>query len=979
MGRLRHVGLWSLAAVAVIAWIPYASCGSSSKNAIKLVKPQQLKPSQEKFIAATRRQQMVSSEDEDGYPGPGRRPSFGPFSQGFPQGPPPQYRFGSAPDAPQDRFDMDDASSDTPSEGSVGFMPEFGPPKGFPDLSKITGGEFGKMDAPAGAGSYENSQYNVAPQASKYRPFPQFAPQGGPNYYDESDDGQNEGPGSFLGGGGLGGPQVSSQGAPQLNAPRRRPYRSGRPNFGGSSGRPGGFGGPGGPGSYGAPEGIGGPGGPYGAPDGLGGSGPGPYGGGPGLDGPSRPFGSSGRPSRPGQLFGASSDGPSGRPGLFGGSSDGPSGRPGPFGGSSDGPSGRPGLFGGSSDGPSGRPGLFGGGSDGPSGRPGLFGGGSSDGPSRPLFGASSDGPSRPSPFDGLEGPSSGGPYGGPSDGPSRPGSFSGLDGPSSRPGSFDGPPSRPGGFSNLDGPSRPGPFGRTSRPGPYGAPGGRPDGPGSYNGPETGAFSVQNSSPLPGAFRLSRGYPRFHPNQIQNDDFKESADNGDFTPFEGPQYNYGRQQPDFRPDEEEQGPESFPSGGPGAFPRGGAEGPGDARPSRPEFSQPQQQPFLSSTHRQDNSANKRPIILKDDPEESPRGKPSYRVKSRPKRDVDDEAHGHLSSTSSSRRVAPCESKVAGGCVPSTPAKRLTRKSAPLRGTAIKTASNKTDSQDPMLADGTQQTGYWETAPYGTYTAAYKKRKQSTATVQAAKRQDEFEEDEPVPAVAATSRRKNETYHDTTSDEQRFFPSFPAPAPYLNPFSSGGNFGRPPLFPGPTANRAPSRFHPQFGPKYTSPPPNRGPSSAYPAESHDRYLHTNLLGSGNFEVVRGGTYYGDDDEGYHSTGGGGGGGGGAGHYHQEDDDSYFHHNGHSSPHGYRNNPSAGGGDFFANFRDFADINPPSRSFSHHHETVADIEPDGSASHEQPKNILDKLESSSDKIEVHQEYTSRDKDPMMATF
>ncbi|ODN01668.1 hypothetical protein Ocin01_05016 [Orchesella cincta] len=73
--------------------------GSSQKNAIKLVKPQLLKPSQEKFIAATRRQQMVSSEDEDGYPGPGRRPSFGPFSPGFSQGPP-RYRYGNAPDSP---------------------------------------------------------------------------------------------------------------------------------------------------------------------------------------------------------------------------------------------------------------------------------------------------------------------------------------------------------------------------------------------------------------------------------------------------------------------------------------------------------------------------------------------------------------------------------------------------------------------------------------------------------------------------------------------------------------------------------------------------------------------------------------------------------------------------------------------------------------------------------------------------------------
>lgn len=289
---------------------------------------------------------------------------------------------------------------------------------------------------------------------------------------------------------------------------------------------------------------------------------------------------------------------------------------------------------------------------------------------------------------------------------------------------------------------------------------------------------------------------------------------------------------------------------------------------------------------------------------------------------------------------------------------------------------------DDMLADGTQQTAFWDvTAPFAVYNP-YKK--QDTG-INDHDRHDEYdeEEDESIvpPSGPARSTRKNQTYYDTTSDEQRFFPSFPAPpSPYLSPFASSAGFGRPPLFPGPTANRAPSRFHPQFGPKYTAPLPNRGPSSAYPAESHDRYLHTNLLGSGNFEVVRGGTYYGDDDDGYHSTGGGG-----QGHYHQEDDDGYFHHNGHSSPHGYRGNPSAGGGggDFFANFRDFADINPPTRSFSHHHETVADAEPHGSASHEQPKNILDKLESSSDNVEVHQAYSSssslRDSDPMMATF
>ena len=179
-----------------------------------------------------------------------------------------------------------------------------------------------------------------------------------------------------------------------------------------------------------------------------------------------------------------------------------------------------------------------------------------------------------------------------------------------------------------------------------------------------------------------------------------------------------------------------------------------------------------------------------------------------------------------------------------------------------------------------------------------------------------------------SSRHSNATEHheEPVSGEQRFFPSFPAPSPYLG--LGGVPFGlpaaRPPLFPGPAANRAPSRYYPQFGPsKYSpslGPPPNRGPSNVFSsAENHDHYQDNNLLGSGNFEVVRGGTYYQEDDglDYYHQHG------------HDHDGDYYPHHNGHSAPHGYR----VPGQDFFANFRDFADINPPSRSFSRSEEVV----------------------------------------------
>ncbi|CAG7727828.1 unnamed protein product [Allacma fusca] len=218
---------------------------------------------------------------------------------------------------------------------------------------------------------------------------------------------------------------------------------------------------------------------------------------------------------------------------------------------------------------------------------------------------------------------------------------------------------------------------------------------------------------------------------------------------------------------------------------------------------------------------------------------------------------------------------------------------------------------------------------------------------------------------------------DADGGEQRFFPSFPAPpAPYLlGPFG-GGPPARAPLFPGPAANRAPSRYHPQYaGHNKFSPPPNRGPSNVYSAESHDHYQDNNLLGSGNFEVVRGGTYYGDDDDGYH-----GGSSGGSPQYHEHDDGDYYHHNGHSAPQeGYR----LPGQDFFANFRDFADINPPSRAFSHRHEALA-AEPRETIAFahrpRQPKNILEKLENpryGGSNVSVSP--LSKDSDPMMATF
>lgn len=58
-------------------------------------------------------------------------------------------------------------------------MQDFGPPKGFPDLSKLTGGEFGKMEAPVShPGGYESGPQYGGGYSGKLRPFGQFSPQG---------------------------------------------------------------------------------------------------------------------------------------------------------------------------------------------------------------------------------------------------------------------------------------------------------------------------------------------------------------------------------------------------------------------------------------------------------------------------------------------------------------------------------------------------------------------------------------------------------------------------------------------------------------------------------------------------------------------------------------------------------------------------------------------------------------------------------
>lgn len=126
---------------------------------------------------------------------------------------------------------------------------------------------------------------------------------------------------------------------------------------------------------------------------------------------------------------------------------------------------------------------------------------------------------------------------------------------------------------------------------------------------------------------------------------------------------------------------------------------------------------------------------------------------------------------------------------------------------------------------------------------------------------------------------------------------------------------------------------------------DRGNYQAASTQSKEA-LHP-LLGSGNFGVIRGGTYYPEEkendeysiDESVYSP--------------------YYHGGNGRARNNYYRNPKpqpVRGGDFFANFRDFADITaPPKSSFSHL--SVVYANKNGSHTervHDQPRNIFETL-------------------------
>lgn len=183
---------------------------------------------------------------------------------------------------------------------------------------------------------------------------------------------------------------------------------------------------------------------------------------------------------------------------------------------------------------------------------------------------------------------------------------------------------------------------------------------------------------------------------------------------------------------------------------------------------------------------------------------------------------------------------------------------------------------------------------------------------------------------------------DTETQQSNFYPSFP---PFQN---QPLGHSRPFFFNQPEtaySQRAQSPYNQHVA--YESPRYSGYKDDSFSSSTSSDSL--GLLGSGNFGVIRGGTFY-NDNEGQTSS-------------YTDDYNSYLH-NGHGRPSFYfggnknNNNPRPYQHEQFANFRDFADINTPTdRQYSHY--VIVYVNKNGTKqqvmeSVRKPKNIIESL-------------------------
>lgn len=142
-----------------------------------------------------------------------------------------------------------------------------------------------------------------------------------------------------------------------------------------------------------------------------------------------------------------------------------------------------------------------------------------------------------------------------------------------------------------------------------------------------------------------------------------------------------------------------------------------------------------------------------------------------------------------------------------------------------------------------------------------------------------------------------------------------------------------------------------FGPSFYRNTPPLGHSRPYFA-SHEagggrvgvgRSFDQSILGSGDFGVIRGGTFYQEDDPPPRSS------------YESNEYLGFYNNNGHGRPHDTPFAPkSFYPNEQFANFRDFADINTPTDP-AYSQFVVVYANKNSTDSHPNPKNIFEQLE------------------------
>ncbi|KAJ8976365.1 hypothetical protein NQ317_016534, partial [Molorchus minor] len=160
-----------------------------------------------------------------------------------------------------------------------------------------------------------------------------------------------------------------------------------------------------------------------------------------------------------------------------------------------------------------------------------------------------------------------------------------------------------------------------------------------------------------------------------------------------------------------------------------------------------------------------------------------------------------------------------------------------------------------------------------------------------------------------------EEFDDSEQSQDSFFQSFIQPLGHSRPFyyqQEGAYSQR--SQPYQQVFDEPVRYSGYKEDEYDTPSSSSSSSSSSAPAAPAAPTHEDILGSGNFGVIRGGTFFNDNDGEQSSYG---------------DFSSYFH-NGHGRPSfsfGRPSNPKPHKHEQFANFKDFADINTPERQYS----------------------------------------------------